>query len=271
MTDRRTKSWLLPRTVLPPIWRELGPRLSPGPRLPPAPVTGAGGPVLLIPGYFSGDGSLRGLAVYLTRAGHLPVTSGIACNVGCSEVMVGRLVDRVQSLADAHGTRVAVVGHSRGGLLGRAVAMRRPDLVSGVVSLASPLLDHLAVHPLLWAHALGVAVLGTLGVPGFLKLSCGAGECCTQFWRDLQSIALPSSVGSLAVYTRTDGVVDWRACVDPHGPALEAVGTTHSGIVSHAPTLHAVALALGAFKAADDLRAELTAPPMMRDTALSAA
>ena len=38
-----------------------------------------------------------------------------------------------------HDSRVAVVGHSRGGMLARVLGVRRPDLVETVVAMGSPL------------------------------------------------------------------------------------------------------------------------------------
>jgi triacylglycerol lipase len=65
--------------------------------------------------------------------------------------------------------------------------------------------------------------------------------------RDLAA-PVPESVGVLSVYSRTDGVVDWRACVDPAGRALE-VATSHCGMAAHAPTLWAVSDAISDFAA----------------------
>jgi pimeloyl-ACP methyl ester carboxylesterase len=41
---------------------------------------------------------------------------------------------------------VTVVGHSLGGLLARGLAVRRPDLVAGIVTLGSPVLALGAHH-----------------------------------------------------------------------------------------------------------------------------
>ena len=39
---------------------------------------------------------------------------------------------------EAAGERVAIIGQSRGGIFARVLAVRRPDLVSGIVTLGSP-------------------------------------------------------------------------------------------------------------------------------------
>lgn len=252
----------LPRTSMPPIWRELTSLVSwwsAPPAAAAATAPGRGEPVLLVPGFLAGDRSMLTVSDHLDSAGYHPHASGISSNVGCSETTLRHLSDRAERLADGYGQRVAIVGHSRGGVLGRVLALRRPDLVSGVVALGAPHRDHLAVHPIVWAHIMAVALLGRLGRPGTLSFSCGGGPCCRQFWDDLAA-PLPDDVGWLCIYTRGDGIVDWRACVDPSGEHLEAVGATHCGLVTHPAALHATATALARFDARRALEAE---PPAL--------
>ncbi len=237
---------LRPRAVLPPIWRELGPALRRGAPHDAAAVGGAfdggGRPVLLIPGFLSGDASLRPLSDFLSAAGYAPRAAGIALNAGCSEAALGALETRLEQEAAACGGPIAVVGHSRGGMFARVLAVRRPDLLSHVVTLGAPHLDQLAVHPLVWASALAVGVLGSAGADGMLTLRCGRGDCCAPFRRDLAA-PLPDAVRSLALFSRADGIVDWRSCLDPQRGSLE-VAAGHFAMVRHPAALHAIGHAL---------------------------
>ena len=117
--------------------------------------------------------------------------------------------------------------------------------MSGVVALGAPNRDQLAIHPLLWAQALVLGLGGSLGVRGLLRFTCAAGGCCARFRSDLEAPLSPS-VGYLSVYSRLDGVVDWRACLDPEGRHVD-VFASHCGMVAHGPTLHVVAGALDRF------------------------
>jgi triacylglycerol lipase len=202
-------------------------------------------PVLLIPGFLCGDGSLWTLAAALRDGGHPVHPSGIACNADCAEAAVVRLLERVATLAERHQRRVALVGHSRGGLFARVVAHRRPDLISGIVALGSPHRDQRRVHPLLWTQALALAALGSLGVPGLLSPTCGAGRCCEPFRRDLAAPP-PGTVGRLSIYSKIDGIVDWRACREADGHHTE-VASSHYRMPTHAPTLRTVVSALATF------------------------
>src|SRR3954451_23696093 len=109
---------------------------------------GRGRPVLLIPGFLAGDGSLSLMAGWLKRTGYRPSRAGIVSNVNCAAVLMPRLEERLERLVERQGRRAAIVGQSRGGTLAKVLAKRRPDLVAGVVGLGVPQVDPLAVHPL---------------------------------------------------------------------------------------------------------------------------
>jgi len=99
---------------------------------------GYGRPVLLIPGFGASDGSLVLLARWLRLRGYRTYRARIGWNVGCSQKLCGRLERRPDQIAADRGDRVALVGHSRGGILTKALASARPDLVAGIVTWGSP-------------------------------------------------------------------------------------------------------------------------------------
>src|SRR5918912_243862 len=127
---------------------------------------------------------------------------------------------RLEVMAEASGRRVAVIGQSRGGNFAKVLAVRHPDLVSGIVTLGSPQLDPLDIHPFVRAQVYAVGALGALGLRGLFKHSCKWGDCCETFWEDLQK-PLREDVGYLSVYSKSDGVVRWRSCLDPFAEQLE--------------------------------------------------
>jgi triacylglycerol lipase len=216
-------------------------------------VDGRGRPVLLIPGFLAGDGSLSVMAGWLKRAGYRPSRAGIVANVNCSAVLMPRLEKRLERLVSLQGQRAAIVGQSRGGTLAKVLAHRRPDLVAGVVALGSPQVNPLAVHPVVRLQVEAVSRLGSLGAPGLFKRSCLEGECCDSFWEDL-SAPLPSGVELVSVYSKSDGVVDWRSCLDPHATRLVEIRASHCGMAISRSGWRAVADALESFRAADARR-----------------
>jgi hypothetical protein len=120
--------------------------------------------------------------------------------------------------------------------------MRRPELVRAIVALGSPLTDQFAVHPLVRAQVTAVGVFGTLGVPGLFGKGCGDGACCAEA-RAQSTAPFPRGVGFVSVYSRSDGIVDWRACLDPGAKHVE-VRASHIGMSVNAEVYRAIAVAL---------------------------
>jgi hypothetical protein len=192
---------------------------------------GGAAPVLLIPGFMAGDASLTVLRQWLRRRGHRVAVSGIRANVDCAERTVGRLQQQLDGFSRECESAVVLIGQSRGGALARVLAVRSPELVSGLVMLGSPVCDPLAVATTVRQTVRWIARLGDLGVPGLVSSSCSDGDCCAGFREEL-SAGLPPGIEAIAVHSRSDAIVDWRACLDPHAEAVE-VDSSHCGMSVH--------------------------------------
>jgi pimeloyl-ACP methyl ester carboxylesterase len=232
----------LPRSLRPPVvlearapWEARANR-----RRPPVAPPGEGRAVLLLPGFYSTDTSLGRLARWLADAGWRVGGLGSA-NRACADVVAERAADRLARLVGHDGRPAAVVGHSRGGQVAKVLAVRHPELVSQVVTLASPLTDPFAVHVSVRLMAGTSALLSRLGVPDLVQ-DCPFGECCRAFHDDLLA---PATVPLTTVFSRSDGIVYWRACTDPCGTPVE-VRASHLGIVDNAGAWRAVGEALRA-------------------------
>jgi pimeloyl-ACP methyl ester carboxylesterase len=205
---------------------------------------GDGGPVLLVPGFLAGDPSMATMAGWLKRLGYRPCRAQMRVNVDCTARGLERLETSLASLAEEHGRKVTIVGQSRGGTMARLLAVRRPDLVEQIVTLGSPLTNQLAIHPVVRAQATALGVLGTLGVPGLFRYGCLYGDCCAEV-REQATGPFPEDVGFVSVYSRSDGIVDWRSCLDPAADHVE-VSASHIGMAVNAQVFRAVAGALAA-------------------------
>jgi pimeloyl-ACP methyl ester carboxylesterase len=194
----------------------------------PRPPEGRDRPALLIPGFLANDASLSRLSAWLRSGGFRTYRSGIVLNTACMEPLLETLERRLVRAVERVGRKAVVVGQSRGGTLGRALAVRRPELVDELVTLGSPVLDPLAVHARAWVSIGAVGLLGTLGVPGCFGFSCRAGACCERARADALR-PFPGGVRYLAVYSRSDEVVKWEACLDPGAEQVEA-DSTHIGM-----------------------------------------
>jgi len=212
-------------------------------------------PVLLIPGFMAGDLSLGTMSSWLRRAGYCTHRAGIRANLDCSEEACRRLEARLEHMAERHGERVIVIGQSRGGVLAKALATRRPELVEGIVTLGSPVTSQLSVHPLVLAQVGLVSALGTAHVPGMFSMHCLRGKCCERFRAALAG-PFPEDVGYIAIYSRSDGIVNWRSCLDPAADELVEVAASHCGMGVNAQAFLAVAGAFTRFRGEDPLLAD---------------
>jgi pimeloyl-ACP methyl ester carboxylesterase len=200
-------------------------------------------PTLLVPGFMAGDQSLAVLAAWLRSRGSETAAAGIRLNVDCAERAVAGIERRLRRLADRAGRPVAIIGQSRGGALARVAAVRNPQLVGTLVMLGSPVLDPLSVGPTVLSAVRSVARLGDLGVPGVFSTNCRDGECCAAFRADLAA-PLPGSMRAVSIYSRSDGIVAWRACLDPFAECVE-VDSSHAGMSVNVAVYRALADVLG--------------------------
>jgi pimeloyl-ACP methyl ester carboxylesterase len=203
---------------------------------------GDGRPVVLMPGFMAGDHTLGVMAGWLYRLGYSPRTCGFVANVDCSERAFEKVTTRVASLHRRHHRRVALVGHSRGGHLARAVAASRPEQVSHAISLGADL-----------QHMFGVSEPTRLAVAGtrralHLAHRVRAPEClteaCTCAFAQHYAAPFPSDrVRLTSVYSRGDGVVCWERSIVPDANCVEVSGS-HVGLIFNRKSYRAIAAAL---------------------------
>jgi len=199
-------------------------------------------PVLLIPGFMAGDYTLVGMAAMLRGAGYRTYRSRIRMNMGCTREAADRLERRVEAIANRRGRKVSLVGHSLGGMLARALAARRPDLIGGIIAMGSPIMAPGAVHDLLARDAELLTRLTRAGFGGLMSEDCIAGSCARASFEETR-VALDPSVGFTAIYSQRDGIVDWRACLDPAAIPVE-VTASHVGMAIDPRVFDAVREAL---------------------------
>jgi pimeloyl-ACP methyl ester carboxylesterase len=179
-------------------------------------------PVLVLPGLLASDLSTRFLRAWLGRLGYPVVGWALGRNRGPTQEVVTELPLLVDRLAREHGTTVSIVGWSLGGIYARRLARRAPRQVRQVISLGSP-----------FGQA-GRPLDGSPGARAYRRLAPTSSR--SRGPRAALASSLP--VPSTAVYSRWDGVVDWRACRQEPGPRSEnvAVHSSHLGM-GHDPAV----------------------------------
>jgi pimeloyl-ACP methyl ester carboxylesterase len=181
-------------------------------------------PVLVLPGLMASDVSTRVLRGWVGRLGHPVVGWALGRNRGPTQEVVSELPQLVDRLAREHGTSVTIVGWSLGGIYARRLARRVPRQVRQVISLGSP-----------FALA-GRGPDGSAGGRAFQRLA--PVHSSGRISPSRTSLARPLPVPSTAVYSKWDGVVDWRACRQEPGRTSEnvAVHSSHLGM-GHDPAV----------------------------------
>jgi triacylglycerol lipase len=201
-------------------------------------------PVVLVPGFLAGDGSLGLMARHLRGLGYRTYRSHMHANVGCTQSASAALEARIEQIAAKRDRRVTIVGHSLGGLMARGIAAKRPDLVDAVVTLGSPMLAPGAAHPILLFDLRLMNRLQRAGLGRVMGEDCTSGECARLSWEQTRA-PLAEDVSFTSVFSRRDGVVDWRSCLDPQATHVE-VTCSHLGMALDPHVLDAVTEALGA-------------------------
>jgi triacylglycerol lipase len=202
---------------------------------------GDGRSVILLPGFLAGDYTLVPMALWLREIGYRPARIGLLTNTSCSERIMRRLEARAEDLFEQRGGRLAVIGHSRGAHQAKALATRRPDLVSHAIGLGGGMSEQLAVSAPTAAAVSLVRTWHTRGADA-RRNGCLTEECGCAFTRDY-SARFPEDVNLTSIYSKSDGVVRWQSCVVPYADNVEVRGT-HVGLALNPDVYMAIAAAL---------------------------
>jgi pimeloyl-ACP methyl ester carboxylesterase len=196
------------------VW-EYGAFLAAAPLLRLLPA-GDGHPVLVLPGFGGSDQSTAQLRVVLRRRGHATHGWGLGRNLGPHEPVLDGLTRRLLALHDRTGRSVSLVGWSLGGIYARELAYEHSGVVRQVITLGAPFRFRDG------DRGNASALYDLIGPPA----DPFPGHALAEHERpDLE-------VPSTSIYTRTDGIVRWHACIDRAAPLRENIEVrgTHSGL-----------------------------------------
>jgi pimeloyl-ACP methyl ester carboxylesterase len=207
---------------------------------------GNGAPVVVIPGFLGSDNYLSELYYWLRRINYTPYYSRIGRNAECPDILLDRLFETMDRAYEENGRKLHLIGHSLGGLLARAAATMRPEQVEQVICLAAPFRD-IRVHPMILAAAGFVRqrIQTQRRIDGPARRDCYTGSCTCDFANSAR-IDPPPSVKRAAIYTTTDGVVDWRSCIEEDEKLNTRVPGTHAGLAFNPQAFRQIAHLLAA-------------------------
>jgi triacylglycerol lipase len=207
---------------------------------------GNGAAVVVVPAFLGTDLYLAEFRTWLRRIGYKPYESSIGWNAECPNLLIStHLLPAIEKAHKDTGQKVHLVGHSLGGLIARAAAAQLPDRVASVISMGAPLRG-IMVHPsvLRAVEIIRGRILERNGQG--VRRDCYTTMCTCLF---LQSCVtcIPKSIVQTAVYSKADGILDWRSSKTGDPSVDFEVSTTHIGMAFNPLVYRLVAdrLALG--------------------------
>lgn len=159
--------------------------------------SGDGHPVLVLPGFMATDISTAPLRSFLKRLGYEPYGWGEGRNYANAEYLE-HLIEKVEDIFLTHRAKVSLIGWSLGGVFAREIAKRKPNLIRQVITLGSPFNGITEPNNAMWLYELLTDGRGTEDVdPDLLK-----------------GLPDPAPVPTTAIYSKEDGVVPWKTCLE---------------------------------------------------------
>jgi len=204
---------------------------------------GDGRPALVLPGLFANDFYLQPMHSWLGRIGYRPVPSTFWVNAGCPERLTGQAQEALERRLSRSERPAVIIGHSRGGILAKAIATRLSERASHLVLLGSPVGAMMRYN---WGDARNAptAASRTLGeassrIRNLLDPDCDAPGCGCAFFADLRA-PLNQSTKVVSIYSRDDPIVPAWSCQIPGAENIEVSGT-HSGLAFNGAVYGALA------------------------------
>ena len=220
----RPPSWLLmlaePRALF-----EFNSSLMLSPLLMQAP-RGDGHPVLALPGFLASDLSMAPMRRYLKELGYDAHAWNMGRNFGGVYGKRKALRERLTEIHEQTGRKVSVVGWSLGGVYARDLALQLPDMVRSIITLGSPFANDIRATNATKLYEL-LSGEGVDDIPGLREAIAG-------------DLPVPAT----SLYSRTDGIVNWRtSLVRPSATAenIEVYLASHIGLGFNPAALWAVA------------------------------
>lgn len=161
---------------------------------------GDGHRVIVVPGFLGDDNAVAPLVDALKSTGYNCCSWGLGRNMGMTREVgqaLAKLVDQHYSESQA---TVSLIGWSLGGVFVRELARRHPEKVRQVITLGSPIQDG-----------------DNLTISALYRLTNRKTPKKTDP-QDQAKRSEPPPVPCSAIFTRSDGIVPWKASREPDRP-----------------------------------------------------
>ncbi len=167
-----------------------------------------GYPILIIPGFMASHVSTGPMRNLFDRLGYKTIDWGLGRNYARLEE-IDVLSDMIEKIYNDHDQKLTIIGWSLGGIYARRLATLHADKTRRVITLGSPYRHLQSPNYANWLYQL------------LLRMR-SKDQRKEPKW--VEELVLPVPVPSVAIYSKTDGIVPWQACMD------EADQTDHQNI-----------------------------------------
>jgi hypothetical protein len=196
---------------------------------------GDGRPVVFLPGFGAGDYTTAYMRRFMQKKGYNTYGWDNGVNLGPTQTTIDNVVKRLHEVYAQHGNKkITLIGHSLGGVLARELARDFPNMCCQVITLGSPIgigRDKHAANPV---------------VRKIFEMLHGE-RSLSKDEEIMEQMLIPPPVPTTSIYSRNDGVVNWKIALNPSYKKAEnvEVDSSHIGLVVNKSSYLVVADRLG--------------------------
>jgi pimeloyl-ACP methyl ester carboxylesterase len=190
---------------------------------------GDGHGVMVIPGFMGDDPFNQSLVNFLNGLGYRASGWNMGRNLGPGSFSFDDLRVKIHGLLNAGGGQISLIGHSLGGIYAREIARTEPNVVRQVISLGTPFGEGRDT--------------GSNASRLYKRLNPSAESDADAVARQ-QELAKAPPVPTTSIYTKEDGVVNWRTAIqtkDHHQTQNIQVLGSHCGLTLNPAVWYLVA------------------------------
>ena len=173
-------------------------------------------PVMVLPGFATNDSATLPLRTFLKKLGYQTYAWKAGFNMGRKPGLFDHLHNRIETIHSKYGRKVSLVGWSMGGIMSRKLTFQRPEMIRSVITLGSPIYGA--------NNSTNISALLEFAAKLRKREVLKDPEPITP-WLNEPAVPVPFS----SLYSRTDGVVTWKTCLEADYPLRENI---------HVPSSH---------------------------------
>ncbi len=180
---------------------------------------GDGHSVVVCPGFLTSDTATSLLRRFIRSKGYNVFGWNLGRNLGPGATggNIDLLADWVISVYRQSRRKVSLVGWSLGGVMARELAKQMPDHIRQVITLGSPITGDVEASTISWIY----------------NQVAGPVEMNIEMQKLIENLRHPpEGLPSTSIFTKTDGIVSWRGCLEPeagHTDNIEVLAS-HCGL-----------------------------------------